>query len=153
MKNNSYRPHFAAPGSSSTEPASSSVAPTSVGAPTIASQMTTNVDISDSKLWYDFITKAFIDIMVDEVTEGNMPSAWAKASLAKAERHRDRIVEVTSRVTSDCSLTKSVTILNEMEDIPHDAYGKALEKFMNHDWREVLIVMSVERKRGWVLRL
>lgn len=36
--------------------------------------MTTNVDISDSKLWYDFVTKAFIDIMVDEVTKGNMSS-------------------------------------------------------------------------------
>lgn len=62
-------------------------------------------------------------------------------------------MEATSRVTSDCSLTKSVTILDEMEDIPHDAYGKALEKFMILGWREVLIVMSVERKRGWVLRL
>ncbi|CAL5188323.1 unnamed protein product [Lathyrus oleraceus] len=40
MKNNSYRPHFDAPGSSSTEPASSSVAPTSVAAPTIASHVT-----------------------------------------------------------------------------------------------------------------
>ncbi|XP_058740553.1 uncharacterized protein LOC131612821 isoform X2 [Vicia villosa] len=36
--------------------------------------MTTNVDISDSKLWPDFVTKAFIDIMVDEVTKGNMPN-------------------------------------------------------------------------------
>lgn len=36
--------------------------------------MATNVDISDSKLWPDFVTKAFIDIMVDEVTKGNMPN-------------------------------------------------------------------------------
>lgn len=36
--------------------------------------MATNVDISDSQLWPDFITKAFIDIMVDEVTKGNMPN-------------------------------------------------------------------------------
>ena len=79
--------------------------------------------------------------------------AWAKASLAKAERYRDRSVEATSRVTSNYSLTKCVTVLDEMEDIPHDAYGKALEKFMNPDWREVFIAMSVERKRGWVLRL
>ncbi|KAI5400107.1 hypothetical protein KIW84_065153 [Lathyrus oleraceus] len=84
---------------------------------------------------------------------GEALSAWAKASLAKAERYRDRSVEATSRVTSDFSLTKCVTILDEMEDIPHDAYGKALEKFMNPDWREVFIAMSVERKRGWVLRL
>ncbi|CAL5198250.1 unnamed protein product [Lathyrus oleraceus] len=34
--------------------------------------MATNVDISDSKLWPDFVTKAFIDIMVDEVTKENM---------------------------------------------------------------------------------
>lgn len=34
--------------------------------------MTINVDISDSKLWLDFVTKAFFDIMVDEVTKGNM---------------------------------------------------------------------------------
>ncbi|KAI5405516.1 hypothetical protein KIW84_052342 [Lathyrus oleraceus] len=62
MKNNSYRPYFAAPDSSSTRPASSSIAPTSIGAPAIAAQMATNVDISDSKLWPDFVTKAFIDI-------------------------------------------------------------------------------------------
>ncbi|CAL5188322.1 unnamed protein product [Lathyrus oleraceus] len=36
--------------------------------------MTTNVDISDSKLWHDFVTKTFIDIMVDGVTKGNMTS-------------------------------------------------------------------------------
>ncbi|KAI5439591.1 hypothetical protein KIW84_025108 [Lathyrus oleraceus] len=77
--------------------------------------------------------------------------AWAKASLAKAEGYGDRNVEATSRVTSDCSLTKCVIVLDEMEDIPHDAYGKTLEKFMNPDWREVFIAMSVERKRGWVL--
>ncbi|KAI5424576.1 hypothetical protein KIW84_030672 [Lathyrus oleraceus] len=74
MKNNSYRLYFAAPDSSSTRPASSSIAPTSIGAPTIVAQMATNVDISDSKLWPDFVTKAFIDIMVDEVTKGNMPN-------------------------------------------------------------------------------
>ncbi|CAI8586544.1 unnamed protein product [Vicia faba] len=81
MKNNSYHPHFAAAGSSSTRPASSSVAhasssvaPIAAGAPTIAAQMATNVDISDSKLWPDFVTKAFIDIMVDEVTKENMPN-------------------------------------------------------------------------------
>ncbi|KAI5442892.1 hypothetical protein KIW84_011790 [Lathyrus oleraceus] len=74
MKNNIYRPYFAAPGSSSTRPASSSISPTSIGAPAIAAQMATNVDISDSKLWPDFVTKAFIDIMVDEVTKRNMPN-------------------------------------------------------------------------------
>lgn len=84
---------------------------------------------------------------------GKAFSTWAKSSLVKAERYRDRSVEATSRVTSYCSLTKCVTVLDEMEDIPHDAYGKALEKFMNPDWREVFIVMSVEKKRGWILRL
>ena len=73
--------------------------------------------------------------------------------MAKADRHRDRSVEAISRVTLDCSLTKFVTILDEMKDISYDAYGKSLEKFMNPDWRKVFIVMSVERKHGWVLRL
>jgi hypothetical protein len=36
--------------------------------------MATNVDNSDSTLWPDLVTKAFIDIMVDEVTKGNMPN-------------------------------------------------------------------------------
>jgi hypothetical protein len=36
--------------------------------------MTTSVDISDAKLWPDNVIKAFIDIMVDEVTKGNMPN-------------------------------------------------------------------------------
>ncbi|KAI5428539.1 hypothetical protein KIW84_033503 [Lathyrus oleraceus] len=211
--------------------------------------MATNVDISDSKLWPDFVTKAFIDIMVDEVTKGKMPNetntvtaseeVWRnylkvhdKASqfqkkgcdhyklleiifnknnatgvlhhsstqdppntyeeneldnqylnngsashvcvngdssdddLHEVEHiTRSGKIQVQLRgigigvwrllqgVTSDCSLTKCVTVLDEMEDIPHDAYGKALEKFMNPDWREVFIAMSVERKRGWVLRL
>jgi hypothetical protein len=34
--------------------------------------MTTNIDNDDSTLWPDLVTKAFIDIMVDEVTKGNM---------------------------------------------------------------------------------
>ncbi|KAI5404243.1 hypothetical protein KIW84_051408 [Lathyrus oleraceus] len=73
MKNSSYRPHFVAPGSFSTRPASSSaapasssIAPTSIGAPAIATQMATNVGISDSRLWPDFVTKAFIDIIAHD---------------------------------------------------------------------------------------
>ena len=34
--------------------------------------MATNAD--ESKLWPDSVAKAFIDIMVDEVTKGNMPN-------------------------------------------------------------------------------
>ncbi|XP_024630860.2 uncharacterized protein [Medicago truncatula] len=39
-----------------------------------AEKMASNVDNSDSMLWPDLVTKAFIDIMVDEVTKGNMPN-------------------------------------------------------------------------------
>ncbi|XP_039684555.1 L10-interacting MYB domain-containing protein [Medicago truncatula] len=37
-----------------------------------AEKVTTNVDSSDSMFWPDIVTKTFIDIMVDEVTKGNM---------------------------------------------------------------------------------
>lgn len=36
--------------------------------------MANNVDNNDSKLWPDLVVKAFIDIMVEEVTNGNMPN-------------------------------------------------------------------------------
>jgi len=36
--------------------------------------MATNVDINETKIWPDFVTKVFIDIMVDEVTKENMPN-------------------------------------------------------------------------------
>lgn len=36
--------------------------------------MESNIDKNDSKIWPDLLTKAFIDIMVDEVTKGNMPN-------------------------------------------------------------------------------
>ncbi|KAI5427050.1 hypothetical protein KIW84_032470 [Lathyrus oleraceus] len=234
--------------------------------------MATNVDISDSKLWSDFVTKAFIDIMVDEVTKGNMPNGvfhnrtWTsmttklnsitnqsfKARQLNAKMHRlwamyhefysllqntrfgwdtetntvtaseevwinylkvhdkasqfqkkgcdhyklleiifnknnaigvlhhsstqdppnkDEENELDNQylnngsashvcVDNDSSdddlhevehITHSGKRQVQMEDIPHDAYGKALEKFMNPDWREVFIAMSVERKCGWVL--
>jgi len=77
----------------------------------------------------------------------------AKVSLARADRYKDRSAKATSRVTSDCSLTKCVAALDELEDISDDAHGKALEKFKDPDWSEMFIVMSNERKRGWVLRL
>ncbi|CAL5213455.1 unnamed protein product [Lathyrus oleraceus] len=54
MKNNSYRPHFIVPGSSSTRlasssaaPSSSSIAPTSIGAPAIAAQVINSLFLSD----------------------------------------------------------------------------------------------------------
>jgi hypothetical protein len=34
--------------------------------------MATSVDIREAKLWPDNVIKAFINIMVDEVTKGNM---------------------------------------------------------------------------------
>ncbi|MCI43718.1 F-box protein, partial [Trifolium medium] len=65
----------------------------------------------------------------------------------------DRSVEATSRVSLDCSLAKRVAALEELEGISDDACGKALEKIISPDWREVFIAMSNERKRAWVLRL
>jgi hypothetical protein len=50
-------------------------------------------------------------------------AAWAKVSLARA----DRSAEATSRVISNCSLAKSVAALHELEDISDDAYGKVYE--------------------------
>lgn len=81
-------------------------------------------------------------------------AAWAQVSLVRADRlRRDRSAEATSRVTSDCSLTKCVAALDGLEDISDDTYGKALEKFKDSDWREMFIAMPNERKRGWILRL
>ncbi|CAJ2678340.1 unnamed protein product [Trifolium pratense] len=82
-KNTSYRSQFVTPASSSAVPApaaesSSAAAPASAAPPNLnlccAEKTTTNVDNSDSTLWPDFVTKAFIDIMVDEVTKGYMPT-------------------------------------------------------------------------------
>lgn len=84
---------------------------------------------------------------------GEALSVWNKASLTKVERYRDRSVEAISRVTSYCSVIECVTVLDEMEDIPRDAYGKVLEKFMNFDRREVFMTMFVERRSGWALIL
>ncbi|KAK2415860.1 F-box/LRR-repeat protein [Trifolium repens] len=82
-KNTSYHSHFAAPVSSSAVPSSaaecaSAAAHASAAPPNLhlccIEKTTTNVDHSDSTLWPDFVTKTFIDIMVDEVTKGNMPN-------------------------------------------------------------------------------
>ncbi|MCH89116.1 F-box family protein, partial [Trifolium medium] len=61
--------------------------------------MTTNVDNSDSTLWPDLVTKAFIDIMVDEVTKGNMPNGVF---------HQETWTSMTTRLNSitNCSYTK-----------------------------------------------
>ncbi|XP_027191487.1 L10-interacting MYB domain-containing protein-like [Cicer arietinum] len=93
---------------------------------------------------------------------GHALVAWAQASLARAEKYsrdkskdksRDMSVEATSRVTFDCSITKCVAALEEIEDIPDDIYRRTLEKFKDSDWKEMFMAMSKERKRGWVLRL
>jgi len=54
----------------------------------------------------------------------------------KGYEWRDRSAEGTSRVTSDCSLTKFVAALDGLEDISDDSYEKAFEKFKDSDWRE-----------------
>ncbi|XP_045804102.1 L10-interacting MYB domain-containing protein-like isoform X1 [Trifolium pratense] len=231
--NTAHRAHFGASASYSVASASSSAAPVSVAAPAgpasvaalaalaSAAQMATSVDVSDAKLWPDNVIKAFIDIMVDEVTKGNMPNGvfhlrtWNSMTTRlnsvtnrsftvrqlKAKMHRLRAimyrefyslsqntgfgwnaetntvtaneevwrnylhvhnkaaqfqkksVEATSRVTLDCSIAKCVAAPEELEGISDDASGKALEKIISPDWREVFIAMSNERKRGWVLRL
>jgi hypothetical protein len=46
-----------------------------------------------------------------------------------------------------------VAALEELEDISDNAYGKALEKLISLEWREVFIAMSNERKHGRVHKL
>jgi hypothetical protein len=74
--------------------------------------------------------------------------------IGEALVERGKIVEASSsHVTKDCSLTKCVVALEEIEDISDDIYGKALEKFKDPDWREMFMAMSKDRKRGWLYRL
>ncbi|AES90490.2 Myb/SANT-like DNA-binding domain protein [Medicago truncatula] len=74
--------------------------------------------------------------------------------IGEALVERGKIVEASSsHVTKDCSLTKCVVALEEIEDISDDIYGKALEKFKDPDWREMFIAMSKDRKCGWLYRL
>lgn len=61
--------------------------------------------------------------------------------------------DATSFVTSDCSITKCVAALEEIEDISNDIYVKALKEFKDPDWREMFIVMSNDRRRGWLCSL
>lgn len=56
--------------------------------------------------------------------------------------------EATSFVSSDCSITKCVAALEEIEDISNDIYLKALKEFKDPDWREMFIAMSNDRRRG-----
>ncbi|KAJ1402573.1 Myb/SANT-like domain [Sesbania bispinosa] len=79
---------------------------------------------------------------------GEALSAWAEASKAKAEQYK-----VTSSRMSDHSITKCVTALEEIEDVPDDVYMKALEKFMVPEWREVFLAMSSDRRQAWLFRL
>ncbi|KAK2383259.1 hypothetical protein QL285_070729 [Trifolium repens] len=80
VKNIECHSQFAVPPSSTapTYVAGSSAAAPDAAPPNFhlchAEKMATNVDNSDSTLWPDLVTKAFIDIMVDEVTKGNMPN-------------------------------------------------------------------------------
>ncbi|WJX55781.1 hypothetical protein P8452_41508 [Trifolium repens] len=87
-KNTSYHSQFATPTASSALPASaaesaSATAPASNAPPNLhlchTEKMTTNIDNDDSTLWPDLVTKAFIDIMVDEVTKGNMTNGMWNA--------------------------------------------------------------------------
>jgi hypothetical protein len=75
------------------------------------------------------------------------------ALVARAQP-QDKIVESSSsHVIEDCSLTKCVVALEEIQDISDDIFGKALEKFKDPDWREMFIAMSNDRRRGWLFRL
>uniref|UniRef100_A0A1S2Z176 L10-interacting MYB domain-containing protein-like n=2 Tax=Cicer arietinum TaxID=3827 RepID=A0A1S2Z176_CICAR len=74
MKNSSFRSQFLTTSSSSATHDAPPAAPAAAAALTSVAQMAINVDSLESKLWPDFVTKAFIDIMVDEVTKGNMPN-------------------------------------------------------------------------------
>jgi len=80
-----------------------------------------------------------------ESTSGRMGDADAASG---------KIVEATSsHGTVDCSLTKCVIGLEEIEDISDDIFVKALEKFKDPDWREMFMAMSNDRRRGWLFRL
>ena len=82
---------------------------------------------------------------VKDHTSGQMGDALAASG---------KIVEAaSSHGTVDCSLTKCVIGLEEIEDISDDIFGKALEKFKDPDWREMFMAMSNDRRRGWLFRL
>ncbi|KAJ1411292.1 Leucine-rich repeat domain superfamily [Sesbania bispinosa] len=79
---------------------------------------------------------------------------WEEAFEAKAARYMGTSMEATSSVAmSDHSITKCVTVLEEIGDISDDIYMKALEKFRKPDWREMFLAMSNDKRRAWLFRL
>ncbi|KAJ1400273.1 Myb/SANT-like domain [Sesbania bispinosa] len=84
---------------------------------------------------------------------GEALSAWAEASKAKAEKYKVKSMGATSSLMSNHSITKCVTSLEEIGDIPYDVYMKALEKFKEPNWREMFLAMSSDRRWAWLFRL
>ncbi|GAU12508.1 hypothetical protein TSUD_377590 [Trifolium subterraneum] len=97
VNNISYCSQFA--GHASSAAPASAAESASAAAPASAAKMTTNVDNIDSTLWPDLVTKAFIDIMVDEITKGNMPNGMF---------HTGTWTSMTTRLNSitNCSYKK-----------------------------------------------
>ncbi|XP_058782618.1 uncharacterized protein LOC131657155 [Vicia villosa] len=110
-----------------------------------STQESTNIDPDNS---YD-------DNSLDDDKESlqkamiNALFAYAEASKAKS----DFLLAEKKSVNHSCSITKCVNVLNEIEDVSDDVYMKAVEKFMDPNWREVFLAMCIDRRKGWLVRI
>ena len=109
-------------------------------------------------------TRAAGRIRKENITQqmGDALQEWAKTkkakievSFAKAERCKrvKNVVENSSSIVVDFSLTRCVRLLEEIDQINDDTYLKAIERFRDQDWREIFVNMSMDRKKAWLARL
>ncbi|XP_058782619.1 uncharacterized protein LOC131657156 [Vicia villosa] len=104
-----------------------------------STQESTNIDQHNSYDDKEYLQKAMINALF----------AYAEASKAKS----GFVLAERKSVNHTCSITKCVNALDEIEDVSDDVYMKAVEKFMDPNWREVFVAMSSYRRREWLVRL
>ncbi|XP_054791469.1 uncharacterized protein LOC129297124 [Prosopis cineraria] len=109
---------------------------------------------TDSKMWPELIAKAFIDV-VTKTPMSEALATWAEASKAKAERYKgERSNEEATSSSSDYSLAKCVTALDEIGYVHEDRYMKALETLKDDpEWREIFLSLTPSRKQQWLYRV
>ena len=77
-------------------------------------------------------------------------NAGIERDLAKAEIYKSQSNQASSAVLDPYSIEACMDILETMDSISKYVYNKALEKFMNQDWRKIFILIGANKRQDWL---
>lgn len=102
----------------------------------------------DAEGLFGIIEKDKYETFMDVWTQSII--AKKERDLAKAKKYKTKTNEVTNPMKEEFSIVDCMAVLEATPGVSKTSYNKTLSYFLDANWRQIFLLMSKDRRKGWL---